>query len=215
MLFEAGVDMTWHTPIGERVIRGSEGRLLRAALGRVVDVVQMRIADPDQRIEWGVRVFDEMSPGSQLAVLADVASAMFLPTERCSDLTAISEGTVSVLYLAIAEMVEYEINAPRESCWRSMVIDALSENGNMGEFPDPECKCMDEWDEAFECLSEMILWDNDFHDGGEFLDGDPACLKPIQEMLGIDRDYYCAVPPDPRESEIGGIVVRLRAICEA
>jgi len=37
------------------------------------------------------------------------------------------------------------------------------------------------------------------------MDADPRAGRVAKELLGIDEDYYIAVPPDPTDEEMEGV----------
>jgi hypothetical protein len=51
-----------------------------------------------------------------------------------------------------------------------------------------------------ECLEDRVLWDRDW-ETDEQSDTDPEVSRPVKKMLGIDRDYFVAVPPEPSNEE--------------
>lgn len=44
------------------------------------------------------------------------------------------------------------------------------------------------------------------------LDADPKASQAVKKLMGIDDDYYVAVPPDPTEEEMEGIWATLRGL---
>jgi len=42
------------------------------------------------------------------------------------------------------------------------------------------------------CLTDAVLWDEDWKDSESLLDADPKSGRAVKEMLGIDDDYYSA-----------------------
>ncbi len=55
------------------------------------------------------------------------------------------------------------------------------------------------------CLTDAVLWDEDWRDSESLLDADPKASRAVKEVLGIDEDYYVAVPPDPTDEEMKGV----------
>ena len=41
---------------------------------------------------------------------------------------------------------------------------------------------------------------------------DPKASQAVKKLMGIDEDYYIAVPPDPTEKEMEGIWATLRGL---
>ncbi len=46
------------------------------------------------------------------------------------------------------------------------------------------------------------------------MDVDPKAGRAVKEMLGIDEDYYVAVPPDPSAEEMERVWVTLRGLTD-
>jgi hypothetical protein len=61
-------------------------------------------------------------------------------------------------------------------------------------------------------LADGVLWDEDWKEAGVQLDADPAAGRAVKEVLGIDEDYYIAVPPDPTDEEMEGVWATLREL---
>jgi hypothetical protein len=63
-----------------------------------------------------------------------------------------------------------------------------------------------------DCLSERILWDDDYIAVNHFLDADPEVRHAEMEALGIADDYYLALAPDPRDEELDAVRRTLREV---
>ena len=61
-------------------------------------------------------------------------------------------------------------------------------------------------------LADAVLWDEDWRDAEEHLDANPQANRVVKKLLGINKDYYVAVSPDPTEEEMEGIRATLRAL---
>src|SRR4051794_14261888 len=124
----------WRTPIGERVLRGSEWDLFCEGLGLLRDQVETWLDDPDLCMT-GVAIFDRLQPASQLAMLALVGQALHDEAEPCPDLTALTEGTLAAVYASIHQWIEIDIDFAREdpqpdadqSALRVLVLAAFRE----------------------------------------------------------------------------------------
>jgi hypothetical protein len=125
------------------------------------------------------------------------------------------EAAVGAVYEAIRVMVEMEIDQLpewRESpSWREMVLAACQDRG-VEEFLDAESQDLDEWEVMVASLADGVLWDEDWRDDPNLLDVDPEIGRAVKELLGIDKDYYVAVPPDPTDEEMKGVWKTLREL---
>lgn len=202
----------WWTPDGERILKGAEARLLREGLAVLVDMVR---EDYEGHQEFGAPPFDKLQPNQKLAVLAEVGSALLHEDRPMPRLTAVREAAVGAVYEAIVIWVEMEIDQAGEGLasptWRELILAACRERG-IEELLDPASEEIGKWELLVSCLSDAVLWDEDWRDNESLLDADPKASRAVKKLLGIDEDYYVAVPPDPTEEEMEGIWAMLREL---
>ncbi len=202
----------WWTPDGERILQGAEARLFREALGMVVDMVR---EDAEGSWQFIAPPFDNLQPNQKLAVLAEVGSALLRANQPMPRLTAVREAAVGAVYEAIMLMVEMEIDQPEEELasptWRELVLAACQEQG-IDEVLDPASEEIDEWGMLISCLTDAVLWDEDWKDSESLLDADPKASRALKKLLGIEEDYYVAVPPDPSAEEMERVWATLREL---
>jgi hypothetical protein len=121
---------------------------------------------------------------------------------------------VGAIYEAIRIMVETEIDQPAEGhespSWRELVLAACRERG-IQELLDPQSSDVDEWEVLVSSLADGVLWDEDWRDATH-LDADPKASRAVKKLLGINEDYYVAVPPDPTDEELQGVRKTLRQL---
>ena len=214
-----GKVMTWHSQRGDRTLTGAEAVLIRETLAYVVDMVEEDITASADPWEFGVAAFDCLEPPARLAMLAEVGWHLLRDTESYPELTALNEATVAVLFNAIEQGLEFEIDCHNENeleasfSWRRLVLDAVAESSDVSDLPSVDCRDMSEWQFIIETLSDWILWDHDFASGEFFLDTSPEHAGMMREQFGIDDDYYRAIPPDPGESELPAIRATLKQLC--
>jgi hypothetical protein len=60
--------------------------------------------------------------------------------------------------------------------------------------------------------ADAVLWDEDWRDAENHLDADPQANRVVKKLLGIDEDYYVAVPPDPTDEEMAAVEATLRRL---
>ena len=202
----------WWTPDGERILQGAEARLFREALGMIVDMVR---DDAEGLWQFGAPPFDKLQPNQKLAVLAQVGTALLCKDQPMPRLTAALEAAVGAVYEATRILVEMEIDqAPewRESpSWRELVLAVCRERG-IEDLLDHECEDLDEWEVLVSCLADGVLWDEDWRDSESLMDADPRASRAVKELMGIDEEYYIAVPPDPNDKEMEGIWATLQGL---
>ncbi len=125
------------------------------------------------------------------------------------------EAAVGAVYEAIRFLVEMEVDQPaerRESpSWRELELAACWQRG-IEDVLDPQSQDLDEWEVLVGSLADGVVWDEDWKDSESLLDADPKAGRAVKELLGIDADYYVAVPPDPTEGEMEGVWATLRGL---
>lgn len=211
----------WHTPIGERVLKNAEGRLLRASLRSVLRIIDEHSDDFDDSPLFSVPLFDELEPAQRLVLLAQIGAALFREDVEPMHLTAVVEATVNALYVNIMNEIEEEIEsqaelgaAPRQR-WRRMVVAACREAGldlapderfdDVQEWitpPDICCTDINAWNDEVTALSDLVLADRDWELADELLDQPPEVAEHLKSHLGIDDDYFTAVVPLTKAAEL-------------
>lgn len=209
--------MTWRTEIGERALTGAEAALFRESLGNAVDMVEAEIAGDSDPWEFGVPVFDQLAAQAKLALLAEVGWALLQDTDACPKLTAINEAAVAILFANIEHSLHLEVDALKDGYedslfWRPLVLEVFREIGDTIDLPDLDCTDTEDWNLLVDVLSQRILWDDDFNDADRFLDAPPDEADSLRDQFGIDDDYYRAIPPDPSETELPAIRVKLNEL---
>jgi hypothetical protein len=63
--------------------------------------------------------------------------------------------------------------------------------------PTERCTDMDQWAELVDALRDEVLDDCDHALEDGLVDSEPSAAGAMKRMLGIDRDYFVAVPDDP------------------
>ncbi len=94
---------------------------------------------------------------------------------------------------------------------RADLSAACGERG-IEELPDAQSEDLDEWDVLVASLADGVRWDVDWKDSESLLDADPKAGRMVKSLLGIDEDYYVAVPPDPTDEQMEGIWATLRGL---
>lgn len=173
----------WRTPQGNRILAGSEAAAFKAAFGNLVE----DLAEWDEEHQTGVSTFDTLSYGQRLAVLEDLARAMFDPGVPPPAHTSANEAAIYAVYQQLKGLVEVELDGPSSTEVRRVVRTACYERGleALAEHDDD----LSEWDSAIESLSEQVLWDHDFADGDDFLDKPPQ--HDVNRVLMSTRGCRC------------------------
>ena len=110
-------------------------------------------------------------------------------------LTAVREATVAAVCEALTIWVEMEIDQAAEELesptWRESILAACQERW-IEELLDPASEEIGEWEFLVSCLSDAVLWDEDWRDSESLLDVGPKASRAVKKLMGIDEDYYVA-----------------------
>lgn len=223
----------WHTPVGDRVIRGAEAELIQLSIHYLVEEIQLH--------EWeggelgfcaNIEVFDELTWTHKIAAIEQVARYLLTDTAEVLSLNAINEAVVGAIFENVRQMLESELTAnpyldtsllnlsneemPSLWFWRDKVLAAVIASTSAEELlelqaegfdlPDVTSSDMEVWSNLIENLADQILWDRDYELAAAFMDDDPDLATAEKEMFGIDHDYFTALPPDQREDQIKTVV---------
>lgn len=224
----------WYSSKGNRTLHGCEAIMVAAAIETMIDALLVHIDDHDHEdhpsipeCESGILVYDQLTACQRIGLLHRLATYLLTETATPIKLSAMLDAGVAAMFVEIRDQIAIEIDlfgelTPQEHYrWRSMVRDAIHDSNQasiaMGEedfidAPPRNCREMAEWETVVDVLSNDILWDRDFEMADSFLDEDPGVSDHRRELLGIDRDYFTDVPPDPLPDAAFGLVCETREI---
>jgi hypothetical protein len=204
----------WHTSTGDRTLMGPEAALIREAVERIAEYLDMEAGT--SRCKWDYRIpaFDRLTWQQRTALLADVGEALLRDDVPPPDLTGLNESVVAAIFEAIRAEVEVEIDGEPDASpefrfrWRDLRL-AATEAAEVGiertaaeALPPASCPDLDEWEPMIEALEGAILWDRDWDFEEDFLDAPPDKADRLRDFLSIERDYFTAIPPDPTGAEV-------------
>ena len=201
----------WHAPDDDRVLTAGEWALARAGLGLAWDAVE--IADEaGTGAATGVRAFDVLQPGQQVALLAQVGTALSDPATPAPPLTAATEGALAAVFAQLRAWLEVELDTGETTECRRLILGAVGEAaGRDGPLPEPTESDQGEWELLFEEVEGRLFWDTDYELGDVFLDLPPQAARADLALHGIDPDYFLAVPDDPDDE---GLAAARRTLTE-
>jgi hypothetical protein len=204
----------YDTSSGLRVLQRAERQLFVAALGTLVDMLA------SDEFDTGVQVIGDLTRNQQIATYHAMARALLDPKEMPPPLTAILEGAVASVYQQIQNMIAWELDDADDDdedsgggglnerpTWRETAATAGRELG-IEDPPDPDDMDLDHWNLLVECLSDHVLWDKDWEMLDQ-LDADPDAAERAKDELGIDPDYFVAVPADPSDAQVEQLLADL------
>jgi hypothetical protein len=187
----------WHTPAGDRVLTPGEWALVRAGLDLACDAVEVA-AEIGSDTATGVRAFDALQPGQQLALLAMVGTALSDPNVPAPPLTAATEGALAAVIDQVRTDLEMELDGGDSTACRRLILAAVGEvAGRVYPLPAPANRDWDEWEIVIDEIESRLLWDSDYEMGDLFLDRPPDETRADMVLHGIDPEYFLDVPDDP------------------
>jgi hypothetical protein len=192
----------------------------------------------------GIAVYDSLSVSQRLGLLHQVARHLLTPTAVPMELSASVEAAVAAIYVEIRDQVAIEIDlfpderlsGSGQPTWRRRVLDAQQQLFGVPEaqwqtepravlsadcqpgcvaWPEATCTEIGRWELLIDGLCDAVLWDRDFELAETFMDVDPGVSRQRRRLLGIEDDYFTAVPPDPRPGEVLHLVWMTRQIVRA
>ena len=176
----------------------------------------------DDDFSFSIDVVDQLQHGQKLVVFEAMASALLCTDVPPVQLTAPIEGAVAVVFQIISERIQEELDSDSSPLidddittlpsWRHLVLAACQETGITEELPLRDSTDFDEWQLLLECLAGRILWDEDWAAADLHLDLAPETASEVKSAMGMDGDYFMAVPRDPLDAEMPALVARLQEL---
>ena len=201
----------WHTQRGDRVLENAEAKLFAES---VLDLIRNELAE-DGDFSAGITVFDSLTHPQKLAVLHQVAQALFRPEVPIPELTAVLEGTVAAVIRNVGWLVEEEIElgGDDDTSLRRLVGQACRDL-RIRDVPSDSCDDPDEWAFCVDCLHDAILWDSDYLGESNFVDLPPDRSQDLKEEMGVADEYFQEVAQDPLPKQAAALLAELEALCE-
>ncbi len=190
----------WQTCTGERVLRGAERELFRAALAGVWQLVE------DDIFSTGIIAFDELPRGQRLRMLALIGSALQDEAVPPPGLTATAEAAVGAVFDYIHQAVQLELRSGGRR-WRALILAAWQETGDFRYAPvlDLACDVPAYWSDVVEALTQALLPNHQSAEVNPFgrLDSDPT--HPLLRLYGDDLADCLSSLDDPSDHELDDI----------
>jgi hypothetical protein len=201
----------WHTPAGDRVLTTTEWALVRAGLDLAWDAVEVA-AEAGNDAATGVRAFNVLQPGQQVALLATVGTALLDPSVPPPPLTAATEGALAAVIDQVRTDLEMELDGGNSTGCRRLILEAVGDvAGREYPLPAPADRDWDEWEMLIEEMESRLFWDADWEMADVFLDLPPERARADMTLHGIDPEYFLAVPDDPDHA---GLAAARRTLAE-
>lgn len=193
------------------MLQGAERRLFVESLGMIVD--DLSVVDGPFDVEF----FDRLQRNQKIATLHLMAKGLLCGQEPAPRLTAAIEAAVATVFLREHAMISLELDGefdeldedvPPSLSWRDLILAAARE-AEFDNLPSANEDDPDDWDLLLDRLEGQILWDRDW-EMDEQLDADPDVSRQVKQEMGINDDYFIAIPPDPTDEEAKRLLLELR-----
>jgi hypothetical protein len=227
----------WHSSRGDRTLRGGEAVLVASAIDMMIDALMIHLDDCDEvnfddgyqsipDCESGIAVYDRLNACQRIGLLHQLANYLLTETSRAPKLNATSDAGVAAIFVEIRDQLAIELDLETSLAeddsfyWRRMVVDAMYEladdpeakSHEIEDVPSVACRDLGVWEDVVDQMVSAILWDRDFEIADGFLDQDPVVSHQRRNLLGIDKDYFTGVSPDPRPTEAFRLIRETRSI---
>lgn len=195
----------WNMRNGSLVLTKAEWELFSIGLDLLQDSIEEDIRTGTDDSDTGVTVFDHLTPEQKLSLLADTTLALVDAATPIPYQTAANEGAIAAIFSTISGEVEKELEfakmegSDEKSVDIRRMLRAVCNRAGEREEPLPgeDSTDFDEWDWLLHEFKSQIFWDTDYAMGDEFLDLPPYIAQQSMKCLGIDPDYYVAIPDEP------------------
>jgi hypothetical protein len=172
----------WWTAYGKRTLEGAEAILFAETLLNLVDEIRLSQFD---NYYTGVEVFDSLTFGQKISVLAIIGNGLLRMNVPCVELTDVTEGAVGAVFEHLINLIAVEIDGPmRGSNWRVKVI-AARRAAEGQDIPASTCDDLEEWIMEVGSLAESVLMDAGYDDDYLYLDPLPEDSKWLKRIAGI------------------------------
>ena len=219
----------WRTSEGDRILRGAEAALFKAAVTDLVEDIKAEAATSHARWQSRIALFDDLLWSQKLAVLESVTMHLLTNAGPIPRLTAVNEAAVGVIYEHISYRVGVEIDdLPSRTQWRQLIVETCQEcfchspdratdvdtnNSQVWRPPLVTSTNQKRWHTTVQLLADRILWDRDYEMTGDFLDEPPEKAAILRQIMGIDDDYFASAAADlSSPDEVTAVLHRLKVI---
>lgn len=200
----------WHSQRGDRILKGAEAKIFAQSL---LDLSEGQLSE-ESDFQADIPVFDSLNYPQKIAVLHQVAQAMFRPETPMPELSSVLEGTVAVVVRNIQGLVEEEIDLADDddTSVRSLVGQASRDLG-IPDVPCDKCDDPDKWAFCVDCLHDAILWDCDYLGEGNFMDLPPGQSAALKEEMGVAGEYFQGIAEEPSSKQLAVLLGELGDLC--
>jgi len=217
----------WHTSENIETHTGSTSLVLAYGLRDMIEhLIECYECDDDDH-HFGHRAFARLTLEQKAWTVHKVTFGLLDHETPAVPLTAFFDATVAAIFRRLEELVAEEIEMAKlkreiaPDCYdvRRAILAVHEKDGmNSPDFLDGDeplaaaCADMERWNDAIAFIEEDILWDDDY-DMLTIEDMPPELATEIRTTLGIDDDYFTAIPADPKPAEALTLLCDARNLC--
>lgn len=191
----------------------AELQLFEDAAFSLIDIIREGITVPgdtrryEKCLHTGVEPFDALESEQQLFLVNQVTGILLNVNSVVPTPAAYLDATVAAVFSWMDSLVSMEIDSEydtrkaekHDTDQRQAVLTALlsdeEEQRNPVGRPDAECSVKETWEEVIQTLRDRVLQDEDWALAESTLDLPPDTAGDLKQNMGIDADYFSAVPP--------------------
>lgn len=188
----------WNTPDGIRVLTTLEWQVFATGLDMLWDFIENDIRQGMEVAYTEVEAFEAMTHEQKLWTLAHVAEALHDRSVPAPSAFAYSDAAVQAVVEIMQGMLHNEIEDDefddiRRALWQTINLEEMK----FWRHQKMEKMKQDDWDELVRIYEETILEDGDHELAGLVMDRSPEQADAIKGLMGINADYFAAIPPEP------------------
>jgi hypothetical protein len=208
-----GKPVMWHSQVGDRILEGAEAKLFASALLELCDRLLCDIEMGEQQ-PTGVNLFDNLTVGQKVGVLATIAGGLLRREVPIVPLTAALEAGIGATFEVLREELEVELDDTDEPAdqyhtrWREKIL-AVRRQWHATDLPAVSCTDERRWDVEIESIMDLILWDRDYEDAGKICDQPPEKAEAMRAFFGISAGYFGEIAADMSDVKAEQVLQRL------
>lgn len=190
----------WHTADGLRVLTSQEWKVFALGLDMLWSLLDADLENGTESRFTEVEIFESLSHPQKLLILSQVAEALrernvpAPPDHPYYD--AAVQAVIQIMQGMLHDEMEFgESDDNQQALWQ--VFDWTE----MKSWEPKSIKKMKrkDWDSLVRMFEESIV-DGDHELAALVMDQSPEEAAAFKQIMGIDSDYFTAIPPEPDEA---------------
>ena len=190
----------WHTADGLRVLTSQEWKVFALGLDMLWSLLDADLENGTESRFTDVEIFESLSHPQKLLILSQVAEAL-----RERDVPAppdhpYYDASVQAVIQIMQGMLHDEMDFG-ESDDNQQALWQVFDWNEMKSWEPKSIKKMKrkDWDSLVRMFEESIV-DGDHELAALVMDQSPEQAAAFKQIMGIDSDYFTAIPPEPDEA---------------